>query len=103
MCIRDRSGGGGIYDTGGVYCACRSWSLDGDGDGHGNLSGTPTTTCDGTRPAGLYPQGDCNDSNPAIHPGAFDGNCNAVDEDCDLTADDDYVAPIHSCGLGVCT
>ena len=93
---------GGVFDTGGVYCACRGWTSDADGDGHGNLNLTPATTCDGTRPPGLFAYGDCNDSNPAIHPGAFDGNCNNVDEDCDLVADDDYVAPIHSCGLGVC-
>ena len=40
---------------------------DADGDGYG-------------------PSVDCNDANPAVHPGAYDPDpCDGVDEDCDIT------------------
>lgn len=45
---------------------------------------------------------DCNDGNAAINPGADDSNCNGIDEDCDGTADDDYVSTPTSCGIGEC-
>jgi hypothetical protein len=50
------------------------------------------TICGGPR--------DCNDGDPAINPDATDSNCNAVDDNCSGTADDEYVAPATSCGVG---
>lgn len=47
--------------------------------------------------------GDCNDNNDTVYPGADDGNCNGVDEDCDGIADDDYVNTPTSCGVGACS
>jgi len=45
---------------------------------------------------------DCNSNDPAIHHGADDSNCNGVDENCDGTADNAYVATSTSCGVGAC-
>ncbi len=63
-----------------------TWYTDGDGDGYG--AGTGTTQCyapDGEISIG----GDCNDTDPAINPGATEV-CDAAltDEDCDGYADD---------------
>jgi putative metal-binding protein len=39
---------------------------------------------------------DCNDGNPAIHPGQLDLSCNLVDENCNGIVDEDYVSePDH--------
>ena len=46
--------------------------------------------------------GDCDDGNPAIHPGADDSACNGVDDDCDATADDEFVGTPTTCGVGEC-
>jgi RHS repeat-associated protein len=35
-------------------------------------------------------------------PAASDGTCNAVDDDCDGSQDEDYAVTATSCGLGVC-
>ncbi len=62
-----------------------------DGDGYG--SDSTITTCTETPPAGYVAiDGDCNDNNATVHPGATelcngkDDNCNAqIDEGCNLT------------------
>jgi hypothetical protein len=50
--------------------------LDADGDGY-----TPDASCAGGGAT------DCNDANPAIHPGASE-TCNGVDDDCDAAIDE---------------
>jgi hypothetical protein len=42
-------------------------------------------------------QGDCNDSNDLINPGAFESNGNTVDDDCDGVADNALMA----CDMGI--
>ncbi len=62
---------------------------DRDGDGHGDASATPRHFCDAP-PAGWTPDAtDCDDGDPAVHPGATEV-CDpaATDEDCDGLADD---------------
>ncbi|UQA60041.1 putative metal-binding motif-containing protein [Polyangium aurulentum] len=69
-----------------------------DGDGHGDPNDTVVTMC--VPPAGFVTNdGDCDDKNPAVHPGALevcdgvDGNCNGVPDDVGLPC---------SAGEGLC-
>jgi hypothetical protein len=62
------------------------WYEDGDGDGYGDPA-TVIASCDTV--LGLVSEGgDCDDSAPAIHPGA-DEYCDGVDSDCDGELDED--------------
>lgn len=47
-------------------------------------------------------EGDCNDNDPSIHPGADDSNCDGVDNNCNGVADEDYVSLDTTCGVGAC-
>ena len=71
-----------------------AWYIDGDADGYaartqvscispGNnwIKGNPT-----------YLSKDCDDTKSSIHPNAPDNTCNNIDEDCDGTRDEDYIA-----------
>ena len=79
------SGGGNPVNTGGRYCASSTcnvvtWYRDVDGDGYGRSSDT-VLSC--AQPPGYAVYGgDCNESNPAIHPNAPEA-CDAIDSDCD--------------------
>ena len=80
----------GASSSGGRYCAlsCASpatWYRDDDADGFGKTD-DPSPACD--QPAGYASApGDCDDADPAIHPGAADV-CNGLDDDCDGVADE---------------
>ena len=69
--------GGSYFNTGGRYAVAPS--VDHDGDGFSKC------------------QGDCNDSNAAIHPGAAE-ICDGLDNDCDGIVD----GFATSCGVGQC-
>ncbi|MGE0790547.1 MAG: lectin-like protein [Sandaracinaceae bacterium] len=72
----------GLVDEGGAVDGI-TFYMDGDMDGHGS---TPVRAC--TLPAGAANTGgDCDDMNPAVHPGATE-TCNGRDEDCSGLADD---------------
>jgi hypothetical protein len=60
--------------------------FDGDQDGYGDLLQGPTQGCALGAFQSLRP-GDCADANPAINPGVLE-LCNGVDDDCDLTTDE---------------
>ncbi len=64
---------------------------DADTDGYGDANaGAPA--CD--LPAGhVAERGDCNDADPAIHPGAAE-TCDGIDQDCDQTPDDSPATPL---------
>jgi uncharacterized repeat protein (TIGR01451 family) len=80
--------------TAGDHCAAgtcvgtlveNTYYRDVDDDGYGDLA-TSMLAC--TTPAGyVRNHDDCNDTNPAIHPGAVE-LCNGVDEDCNGIVDD---------------
>ena len=80
-------GGAPNSGTGGLFCAVcpsRLWFQDADGDGYGN-SGATQSSC--FQPAGYVVQnGDCNDADASIHPGATEV-CNGVDDNCDAVID----------------
>jgi N-acetylneuraminic acid mutarotase len=79
---------GGVLNSGGRYCvaSCPTWYRDGDGDGYG-ASSVPQVAC--VRPPGVVPMpGDCNDANPAAHPGAAE-ICDGIDDNCNGLIDED--------------
>ncbi|HNM24075.1 MAG TPA: MopE-related protein, partial [Saprospiraceae bacterium] len=62
-----------------------TWFLDVDGDGYG---GTAYTIVACMQPDGYAATGDdCDDNNPAVHPGLTEV-CNGLDDDCDGLIDD---------------
>jgi YD repeat-containing protein len=80
---------------------------DNDSDGHISLSVSGTCTENGCIPQGCQttPGDDCNDNDPAIHPGAPE-ICDGKDNECNPATPDGsgetwYNSPI-TCGLGVC-
>ncbi|MCK6530059.1 FG-GAP-like repeat-containing protein [Myxococcota bacterium] len=63
----------------------RTWRRDGDGDGWG-VAGDALVSC--AAPAGFVePSGDCDDADPAVHPGAAEVVPDGVDQDCDGRVD----------------
>ena len=63
-----------VYGTGRLQADC----IDSDADGYGDPASPDCT----------YPELDCNDSDPNIHPGAYEICGNGVDEDCDGMLDE---------------
>ncbi|MFH1465390.1 MAG: putative metal-binding motif-containing protein [Pseudomonadota bacterium] len=62
-----------------------AWYADGDGDGYGD-DADPVYAC--AAPAGRQATGgDCDDGDPAVHPGAVE-RCDGVDDDCSGIADE---------------
>lgn len=65
-----------------------TWFVDADGDGFGDASKPQVKAC--TKPDGYASQaGDCDDTNPNVHPGApevcgdgIDQNCDGKDQSC---------------------
>lgn len=75
------------------------WYLDADGDGHG--VGDPIAVACDPPPGAVDNNDDCDDTLPAVHPGA-DELCNALrDDDCDGLRDE--FSPVNAtcdgCGL----
>jgi hypothetical protein len=77
-----------------------TWFADGDGDGYG-VDASGMTQCDA--PLGSVADGgDCDDADSTIFPGATE-RCDAVDQDCDGTADDDAGTALWIDTSGVAT
>jgi hypothetical protein len=70
---------------GGALADAACVGVDDDGDGH-----PAAGRCAGT---------DCDDANPAVHPGAPEA-CNGLDDDCDGEVDDGLGG--SGCGVGAC-
>lgn len=67
--------------------------VDADADGYGDDS-QPVFTCLSTPPTGFVAaNGDCDDTNPALNPGAEEVACNGVDENCNGMMDDLQLPP----------
>lgn len=60
--------------------------LDADGDGFGDATGTPVSSCRSTVMGRVPNRSDCNDANPTVKPGASE-LCNRVDDNCDGQVD----------------
>ncbi len=77
--------------------AVSDYFLDNDGDAWG-VSDTPVSDC--TQPPGYVPDGgDCDDTDPAIHPGATEV-CNNLDDDCDGAVDEGVTTDYYPDGDG---
>jgi hypothetical protein len=74
----------GVSDDGSEFFALY---FDGDGDRHG-VTDEMIMSCS-ERESYVELAGDCDDENPAIHPGIVDDNCDEVDDNCDGVSDDD--------------
>jgi hypothetical protein len=76
----------GLVDEGAIG---PEWYPDGDGDGFGARVGAPVSAC--VQPEGTAGNDDdCDDLVATTFPGA-DELCNVLDDDCDLTIDEDAI------------
>jgi hypothetical protein len=67
----------------------RGYYVDTDADGYGDATRV-VRAC--TPPEGaVAAAGDCRDMDPAVHPGQTEPRCDGEDDDCDGTADDDFL------------
>ena len=64
----------------------KNWYHDLDGDSYG--TGTPVLSCSASFNYSASQAGDCNDTRPDIHPGAYEF-CDGVDNNCNGVTDDD--------------
>lgn len=73
---------------------------DNDGWGQENL---PLATCSAVPPSGYVPTpGDCDDTNPNVHPGKQEIRCNGIDENCNGAGDDAPPQAPEAAGDTVC-
>jgi len=73
----------GVTDPEGAP-GCANWYYDSDGDTYGTTDQKCLCSADGDYIAGQ--NGDCDDSNELVNPGAVEA-CNGIDDDCDSTTD----------------
>ncbi len=86
-------GAHGLVIGGSTFAVPCPFYADLDGDGYGNPSSSQNATC-GSTVAGYVEliNTDCDDAVAGINPGATENTCNGVDDDCDLTIDEGFVA-----------
>jgi hypothetical protein len=76
----DNDGDGQIDEEGAT--GCTTYYKDNDGDGYGQTN-DKKCLCSPTAPYTAVKSGDCDDSNPSIHPGATEICGDGIDQDCD--------------------
>ena len=76
------------------------WYLDSDGDGYGSDVVVPIESCE-PRVGRVTRGGDCDDGVATIRPGAGE-LCDAVDNDCDGTANEGFMLGSACTGMGEC-
>ena len=75
-------------DCDGEVDEARDWYPDADGDGYGTAEGAPLSAPACSPPVAAAAQvGDCDDSDPAVSPGALERCGNRIDDDCDGQVD----------------
>ena len=79
------------------------FTLDSDGDGHGDQDGSPLDACEA--PEGYAPPTDCDDADPQVNPDQAELCSTGVDEDCDglLDCEDGDCDGTDTCLEGNCT
>jgi hypothetical protein len=70
-----------------VRSVCADAYPDADGDAYGDASATPQLVCLPITGSLVLKAGDCDDGDPAIHPGVAE-ICDGVDQDCDSVIDE---------------
>ena len=80
---KDDDGDGHVDEEGAA--GCQPYHLDEDSDGHGVAA--KKCLCAPLAPYTAPDETDCNDKDPAVHPGATE-ICNGVDDNCDGTIDE---------------
>jgi subtilisin-like proprotein convertase family protein len=76
---------------------------DADGDGYGNPNQFLLTCLEEVPPGYTLIGGDCDDTNPAINPGALESPCNGVDDNCNGNADENILPAPLTTGDTVCS
>ncbi|KFA93720.1 hypothetical protein Q664_07435 [Archangium violaceum Cb vi76] len=66
----------------------RGYYVDADGDGYGDIS-RGVMACV-PPPGTVMEAGDCDDSDPSVHPATAELRCDGKDDDCDGTEDEDF-------------
>ncbi|WP_395064491.1 YDG domain-containing protein, partial [Flavobacterium sp.] len=81
-----------------------NWYLDSDNDGY--YFGSVITSCDspglGYKTSGIIASGDCDDTNPAINPGAVDVCYDGLDNNCDGIIDNGCTPVVSTLSTGSC-
>jgi len=83
----------GVTDNEGSL-GCESHYMDFDGDGYGSLE--PACICWANNMYTTKNGGDCDEENPAIHPGAVE-DCDGIDDNCDGQIDEGVGSTCGTC------
>ncbi len=95
----DLCASGIVYSNGITIAPNLNYYLDADGDGYGDINGTPIFTCN-PGPGYVTDATDCDDANAAINPGAAEICGDNLDNDCNSVIDDGPCPGVDADGDG---